>query len=373
MNEVTIKTRSFPPLEQADNSECSICLETFDSSKRSVTTTECHHTFDSDCLAKWLTHKPSCPLCYKMLSDRSVVCGVSREVVPEEPICPICRDCLECPNRPVSITPCRHSFHSNCLSQWSDGKPAPFCPVCRSPIPKSRAPESRLSLPPWIDSSETDGACPICSDFLGTARVIMTPCRHYCHDRCLNQWSVRHSTCPSCRRSLLPEPSAWERPALRNSSNNLGTLALLLTPLLTGDRPLGNTNCPICQLSFDGNESTSTTVCGHDFHVSCLRSFITQRPFEAMYPYYYRAPLQVASTRPPMTRDSGYDSLSFLDRALPDAANPPVGENSNTAGRGYVVIDIPESNDNELDSYDGLPMRFLRRREGRIASCCQIL
>ena len=355
MNEVTFKTRSFPPPERTDDSECSICLENFDSSERSVTTTECHHTFDSDCLAKWLTHKPSCPLCYKMLSDRSIVCGASREVVPEEPICPICRDCLECPDKAVSTTPCLHSFHSNCLSHWSDGKPAPFCPLCRGPIPKSRAPESRLSLPPSIDSSETEGVCPICSEFLGAARVIMTPCEHYFHNSCLNQWSVRHSSCPSCRRSLLPEPSALERP-----------------PLLTGDRPPGNTHCPICLSSFDGNESTSRTVCDHDFHVPCLRRFITLRRFEALCPYC-RAPLQVASTRSPMTRDSGYDSLSIPDRALSDSANPSAWENTNTAGRGHVVIEISESDDNEVDSYDGLPTRFIRRREGRTESCCQIL
>ena len=287
MNEVTFKTRSFPPPERTDDSECSICLETFDSSKRSITTTECHHTFDSDCLAKWVTHKPRCPLCDKMLSDRSVVCGMSREVVPAEPICSICQDCLECPNRPVSTTPCRHSFHSNCLSHWSYGKPAPFCPVCRTPIPKSRAPESRLFLPPPIDSFETEDVCTICTDFLSRARVIMTPCRHY-------------------------------------------------------------------------------------FHAPCLRWFIDQRPFEAFCPYC-RAPLQAASTRSPMTRDSGHDSLSIPDRALSDAANPPAGENTNTAGRGYVVIEIPESDDHEVDSNDVLPTRFIRRRRGRTESCCQIL
>lgn len=355
MNGVTIKTRSFPPPERTDDSECSICLESFDSSKRSVTTTECHHTFDSDCLAKWLRHKPNCPLCCKVLSDRGVVCRVSWEVVPEEPLCPICWDCLECPNQPVSVTPCRHSFHSNCLSLWSDRTPAPLCPLCRSPIQRSEAPESRLFLPSSIDSSETEGVCPICRDFLGAEGVIITPCSHYFHNRCLNQWSVRHSSCPSCRGSLLPEPSAAERP-----------------PLLTDDRHLENTHCPICLSSVDGNENTLTTACGHDFHVPCLRWFIALRPFEPFCPYC-RVPLQVASTRPPMTRDSGYASLSIPDRALSDAANPPAGENTNTAGRGHVVIEIPESDDHEVDSNDVLPTRFIRRRRGRTESCCQIL
>lgn len=208
MNEVTIKTRSFPPLEQADNSECSICLETFDSSKRSVTTTECHHTFDSDCLAKWLMHKPSCPLCYKMLSDRSL-CGVSQEeVVPEEPICPICRECLECPKEPVSITSCLHRFHSKCLSQWSNSRSNPFCPMCRTLIPENRAPGRRPFSPPPIDYSRIEEmVCPICRDSLRGERVIITPCRHYFHSECLSLWSRNRRTCPACRRSLS-EPDA---------------------------------------------------------------------------------------------------------------------------------------------------------------------
>ena len=373
MNEVTIKTRSFPSLEQADDSECSICLETFDSSKRSVTITECHHTFDSDCLAEWLTHKPSCPLCYKMLSDRSL-CRVSQEeVVPEEPICPICRECLECPEEPVSITSCLHRFHSKCLSQWSDGKPHPFCPICRTPIPKSRAPESRLLSTPPTDFSDTDMVCPICMDYLSTTRrVVLTPCGHYFHSICFNHWSGnrRESSCPSCR-ALLPQPDAIERPASRESSNNVDALNLLVTPLLAGSQALRNTHCPVCQYSFYDDESILRTACGHDFHMICLQRSFFQQLFQRSCPYC-RVPLEV-SANSPVERDSRYDSLSFPDRALPDTANRPAGENSNTAGRGYVVIDIPESNDNELDSYDGLPTRFLRRREGRIESCCQIL
>ncbi len=371
MNEVTIKTRSFPSIEQPDDSECSICLETFDGSKRSVTTTECHHTFDSECLAKWLTHKPCCPLCYKMLSDRSA-CGVSQEVVPEEPICPICRDCLERPEEPVSITPCLHRFHSGCLSRWSDGKPAPFCPMCRTLVPKSRAPESRLlSLPP-TDFSQTEMACPICMDYLSSSRVILTPCGHYFHSICLNHWSAnrRGSSCPACR-ALLPHPDAIERTTLRESSSNVGALGLLVTSLIGGSGALRNTHCPICRYSFDDDERILRTACDHDFHMHCLQQLFLHPPFQRLCPYC-QAPLEV-STLSPVARDSGYDSQSIPDRALPDSANPPAGENTNTAGRSYVVIDIPESNDNEVDSYDGLPTRFIRRRGGRAESCCQIL
>ena len=363
MNEVTIKTRSFPLPERADDSECSICLETFDSSRRSITTTECHHTFDSECLTKWLTHKRSCPLCYKMLSDRSI-CGVSQEEeVPEEPICPICRECLEHPREPVSITPCLHRFHSKCLSQWSNSCSNPFCPMCRTPFP-----ESRPFSPPPMDYSQTERVCPICLSSLSRAIAVITPCGHYFHSRCLNLWSRTHGTCPTCRRLLL-QPNVTERPALRNSSNNVGALDLLVTPLLAGDRALRNTHCLICHNSFDGDESLSRTACGHNFHMYCLQQFF-QHSFQRSCPYCWVS-LEV-STHSPVARDSGYDSLSIPDRALPDSANPPAVETTSTAGRGYVVIDIPESDDNEVDSYDGLP-RFIRRRGGRSESCCQIL
>ena len=233
MNEVTIKTRSFPPLEQADNSECSICLETFDSSKRSVTTTECHHTFDSDCLAKWLTYKSSCPLCYKMLPDRSL-CEVSQEeVVPDEPICPICRECLECPEEPVSITPCLHRFHSKCLSQWSNSSSNPACPMCRAPFSEHRAPERGPFSPPPIDYSRTEGmVCTICmSSISSRSRAIITPCQHYFHMICFNRfYGYRGGLfCPLCR-VLLPPPVAIGRDTLRNTNTAGRTYVFINMP-----------------------------------------------------------------------------------------------------------------------------------------------
>ena len=53
------------------------------------------------------------------------------------------------------------------------------------------------------------GACTICTDYFDAENDIsVTPCGHLFHAVCLNQWIVTctsRSTCPQCRRSILPK------------------------------------------------------------------------------------------------------------------------------------------------------------------------
>ena len=393
MNGLTINTRNFPPPGQLSGSQCSICFENFDSNKRSVTTTECHHTFHSDCLSGWLTHKPSCPLCRKMLSDRSVS-GASQNqaAMSEAPICAICRDCL---NEPVSITRCLHRFHSRCLSRWSREKSDPFCPLCRSPLSESRAPairvpalrmsairvparlvpESRILPQPLLlrRFHQITSECPICLEPIRGENVITTPCNHDFHSECFSSWLMnrRGASCPSCRVLLPPQ-----RVALRNNSGNVDAWDLLATPLLADEgADLRNTYCHICQSPYEGAESLFRAVCGHDFHMRCLELSI-RNPSGRSCPHC-STPL-VVPTRSPAARDSMNGSLgatvSILRRELSDSVSPPEGD-TNAAGMGFVAIDIPESDDNEWDSDGGLPNRFPRRavrRTGMLASYCHI-
>jgi hypothetical protein len=42
---------------------CTICLSDFDCGDKVKQVPQCHHTFHSDCLEKWLVRKFSCPNC----------------------------------------------------------------------------------------------------------------------------------------------------------------------------------------------------------------------------------------------------------------------------------------------------------------------
>lgn len=53
--------------------------------------------------------------------------------------------------------------------------------------------------PPPPPDDDTD--CSICMESI-TSSFTCTPCNHYYHTRCLNQWKVRSNRCPCCRASL---------------------------------------------------------------------------------------------------------------------------------------------------------------------------
>ncbi|KAG0742071.1 hypothetical protein G6F57_010151 [Rhizopus arrhizus] len=53
-------------------------------------------------------------------------------------------------------------------------------------------------------SQEAD--CAVCKDaFDVTEKVIQLPCEHIFHDDCIKPWLKLNSTCPVCRKSVLPE------------------------------------------------------------------------------------------------------------------------------------------------------------------------
>ena len=310
MNGLTINSGSSPSPEQLSGSQCSICLKNFDINKRPVTTTECHHTFHSDCLSEWLTNKPGCPVCYKMLSDRSVS-GASQAVVSEEAsLCAVCQQCL---NEPVSITPCHHRFHNECLSRWSREKSQPFCPVCRGPIPmpESRLPENgpypHFLIVRRVDLLDED--CPICSQSLIGRDVTGTRCLHDFHSECLSTWlrsPEGSSSCPVCRTSL-PQRVFLERLNSRNNPANEDALDLLATPFLAAEGAVfRNTHCQICQSPFEGLQCLLRTVCGHDFHQDCLERVFTRNPSRRSYscPHCLTPLVVPAPMRLPVARDS---------------------------------------------------------------------
>ncbi|XP_019192121.1 PREDICTED: RING-H2 finger protein ATL74-like [Ipomoea nil] len=58
-----------------------------------------------------------------------------------------------------------------------------------------------------VDIPATD--CPIClGEFVDGEKVRVLPkCRHGFHVRCIDRWLASHSSCPTCRRSLLDQPA----------------------------------------------------------------------------------------------------------------------------------------------------------------------
>lgn len=52
--------------------------------------------------------------------------------------------------------------------------------------------------------------CPICiGEFMDGEKVRVLPrCNHGFHVRCIDTWLVSHSSCPTCRQSLLEQPTS---------------------------------------------------------------------------------------------------------------------------------------------------------------------
>ncbi|GAN03740.1 E3 ubiquitin-protein ligase RNF115-like [Mucor ambiguus] len=64
-------------------------------------------------------------------------------------------------------------------------------------------------------SQETD--CAVCKDqFESQEQVIELPCEHIFHDECIKPWLKLNSTCPVCRRSVLPDQQEQDN---NNNSN----------------------------------------------------------------------------------------------------------------------------------------------------------
>ena len=68
--------------------------------------------------------------------------GVSKKEVIAKPIdldeviCPICITEVTCSDSKVTIRPCNHVFHEDCLDEWVEHNDT--CPVCRDTIKNRR-------------------------------------------------------------------------------------------------------------------------------------------------------------------------------------------------------------------------------------------
>lgn len=65
--------------------------------------------------------------------------------------------------------------------------------------------------------------CAVClNEFVNEDKLRLLPkCKHAFHTECIDTWLLSNSTCPLCRRSLLPDaepvPTPWEQPSIRGS------------------------------------------------------------------------------------------------------------------------------------------------------------
>ena len=70
-----------------------------------------------------------------------------------------------------------------------------------------------LPPPPPVTPPPDNTDCSICMDAISGSRTpfTVTPCKHYFHTRCLNQWKARSNRCPCCRASLSTGLNQTER------------------------------------------------------------------------------------------------------------------------------------------------------------------
>ncbi|XP_045820111.1 RING-H2 finger protein ATL74-like [Trifolium pratense] len=63
-----------------------------------------------------------------------------------------------------------------------------------------------------ISSSFVATDCPIClGEFMDGEKVRVLPkCNHGFHVKCIDKWLLSHSSCPTCRQSLLEYPASSE-------------------------------------------------------------------------------------------------------------------------------------------------------------------
>ena len=71
--------------QSESSNECIICL--FDYKEETKKTTECNHTFHTECLDRWLENNTSCPLCRTELKPMSFSSGsVVADLIHDAPI-----------------------------------------------------------------------------------------------------------------------------------------------------------------------------------------------------------------------------------------------------------------------------------------------
>mmetsp|Transcript_779 Transcript_779/g.1580 ORF Transcript_779/g.1580 Transcript_779/m.1580 type:complete len:116 (+) Transcript_779:2218-2565(+) len=58
---------------------------------------------------------------------------------------------------------------------------------------------------PWDNNEEEEDSCPICLlQYQEREKIRILPCGHTYHPKCIDLWLSEHTSCPQCRRSVLP-------------------------------------------------------------------------------------------------------------------------------------------------------------------------
>ncbi|KDO22713.1 hypothetical protein SPRG_11027 [Saprolegnia parasitica CBS 223.65] len=90
------------------------------------------------------------------------------------------------------------------------------CHSCARPSLDHSPPRRRFALTsaPWCESSSSawHADCVICLDPFtaqSDAHVVTLPCQHAFHRQCADPWLATHDECPTCRRPLAQDRTAF--------------------------------------------------------------------------------------------------------------------------------------------------------------------
>lgn len=86
----------------------------------------------------------------------------------------------------------------------------------RAPPPASKAvmralPRVKVTADKLAELGGADARCPVCMCLDEGDEILMLPCKHWAHPRCLEPWLKGTNTCPTCRHELPTEDDAYER------------------------------------------------------------------------------------------------------------------------------------------------------------------
>lgn len=124
---------------------------------------------------------------------------------------------------PASVWNCRqHCITCMCSKHAKNMRTAVFC------LPLGPG-TSCMLLQCCVLHRVFDGpSCAVClGDYESSEMIRQLPdCHHHFHMECIDQWLATHTTCPMCRRSLLPPVEAAATPASPSASPTARLLPL---------------------------------------------------------------------------------------------------------------------------------------------------
>ncbi|KAL0905519.1 hypothetical protein M5K25_023943 [Dendrobium thyrsiflorum] len=75
------------------------------------------------------------------------------------------------------------------------------------------------------DEKNEDKKCTICLEpFVPKKQVLVTPCNHMFHNKCLTPWVKSHGQCPVCRYKLCERKEIIQTPNYNYNSNSAGNI-----------------------------------------------------------------------------------------------------------------------------------------------------